>query len=166
MIVSIVVAMDEKRGIGVNSHLPWHLAADLKRFKALTMGHHLIMGRVTYQSIGYNLPGRTMIVITHQLDFHPLGVLIAHSLEKALDIARERGETEVFIIGGGVIFTQALNHAERLYLTLVHTRSPVDTYFPLIDENEWVVRESSTHQADAENEYSFTYKVLERKLHQ
>jgi len=162
MIVSLIVAMDEARGIGREGRLPWHLGADLKRFKQLTMGHHLVMGRKTYQSIGRSLPGRTIIVITRQMS-HNLGVcLVAHTLEQALDLARETGESEVFIAGGGEIFAKALPFVDRIYLTQVHTRAVCDVFFPDFMREGWIVKESIAHPADDANDYPFTYYLLER----
>ncbi len=107
--------MDEIGGIGKDNGLPWHLSSDLKRFKQLTMGHHLIMGRKTYETIGKPLPGRITIVITRNLQYQAEGCLVAPSLEKALDLARGNGETETFIAGGGEIFAIALPLADRIY---------------------------------------------------
>src|ERR1044071_9960120 len=111
--------MDEKRGIGKAGGLPWRLSADLKRFRELTMGHHLIVGRKTFESIGKPLPGRQMIIVTRQAGFHAEGCFIVNSVDDALRLARERGESEVFVIGGAEIYAQTLALAVRLYLTLV-----------------------------------------------
>ncbi|MEW6716331.1 MAG: dihydrofolate reductase [Chloroflexota bacterium] len=163
LIVSILVAMSENRGIGVNNRLPWRLPADMKRFRRLTMGHHLIMGRKTFESIGKPLPGRQMIVITRNTRYRPNGCQIAHSLDQALALAENRGETEVFIIGGADMFSQALEVAERIYLTRVHAFVDADIFFPKFDEDNWVVRASEYHPADEHNEYAFTSQVLDRK---
>ena len=163
MIVSLIVAMDEARGIGREGRLPWHLGADLKRFKQLTMGHHLVMGRKTYQSIDRPLQGRTIIVVTRQMSRKLEGCLVAHSLEQAFALARERGETEVFIGGGGEIFAQALPFADRIYLTEVHTRASCDVFCPDFILEEWVVRERIAHPADDTNDYPSTYSMLEKK---
>jgi len=162
MIISIIVAMDEQRGIGKGGRLPWHLSADLKRFKSLTMGHHLIMGRKTYESIGRPLPGRTMIVITRNRSYAAEGCLIAASLKAAIAIAEKRGETEAFIAGGGQIFAQALEFADRIYLTLVHTIVNAGVFFPEYKPKEWIEAEHGYHYADEHNQFPFTFKVLER----
>lgn len=162
MIISLLVAMDERNGIGLLGGLPWHLSADLKRFKALSMGNHLIMGRVTWESIGRALPGRTTIVITRDPDYRPGGVLVAHSLEEALDIAESRGEDEAFVIGGGQIFALALPLADRFYLTRVHAVVEADTFFPKFDLNEWRVVEKAEHPQDDKNQYPSTYYRLEQ----
>ena len=161
MIISIIVAMDEQRGIGKGGRLPWHLSADLKRFKRLTMGHHLIMGRKTYESIGRPLPGRTMIVITRNQRYTAEGCLIAASLKAALAIAEQSGETEAFIAGGGQVFAQALPFADRIYLTLVHAVTEADVFFPELEPKGWIEAEYSYHLADERNQFPSTFKVLE-----
>ena len=162
MIISIIVAMDEQRGIGKEGRLPWHLSADLKRFKRLTMGHHLIMGRKTHESIGRPLPGRTMIVITRNRSYAAEGCLIAASLKAAIAIAEKGGETEAFIAGGGQIFTQALEFADRIYLTLVHTVVKADVFFPEYKPDSWIEAEHSYHPADERNQFPFTFKNYEK----
>ena len=163
MIISIIVAVDRKGGIGFDGKIPWHLSSDLKRFKELTMGHFLIMGRKTYESIGKPLPGRRMIVVTRNPSFSGNDCLLAYSLAEALILAKEGGEEEVFVIGGGEIFKQALSIADRIYLTKVETSAKTDTYFPVYDEDEWEVCETSNHPADEQNEYESTYSLLVRK---
>jgi dihydrofolate reductase len=163
MIISLVVAMDECNGIGQDNRLPWHLSADLKRFKALTMGHYLIMGRKTYESIGRPLPGRVMLVITRSVDYQAAGCRIAHSLQEALVIAEQAGETEAFVIGGGQIFAQALPLADRIYLTRVHTISEADVFFPPFDIEDWTIQATSEVPADEKNQFSSTFIVLARR---
>ena len=163
MIISIIVAMDEQRGIGVNNRLPWHLSADLKRFKSLTMGHHILMGRKTYESIGRALPGRVMIVITRQQDFHPQGCLAVPSLQDGLKLVENQGVGEVFIIGGGEIFAQGLDYAHKIYLTLVHAVAGCNVFFPEIDNNAWWEKDVSHHVADAQNDFPYTFKTLLRR---
>lgn len=171
MLISLIVAMDRNRGIGKNGALPWHLSADLKRFKALTMGHFMIMGRKTFDSIGRALPGRTTIVVTRNPDYHfPLSespgqsIYIAHSLEQALEIAAAAGETETFVIGGGDVFAQILPQADRIYLTSVNELVDCDTFFPPYDEDNWRVMEEKFVPADEKNQYASTYRWLERKM--
>lgn len=137
MIISIIVAMDERGGIGLNNRVPWHIPADLRRFKALTMGHHLIVGRKTYESIGRALPGRTMIIVTRSKDYRAEGCWVVPSLQGALRLAEGGGETEVFIGGGGMIYAQALAQADRIYLTRVHAEVEADVYFPKWEKNNW-----------------------------
>ncbi|MGH9754259.1 MAG: dihydrofolate reductase [Blastocatellia bacterium] len=168
MIVSIIAAMDRKRGIGVDNKLPWRLSADLKRFRELTMGHHIIVGRKTFESImqigGRPLPGRRMIVVTRDRSYRAEGCDAAHSIEDATRLARERGESEVFICGGAEIYAQSIEVADRMYLTLVDAEVAADTFFPEFDEREWSERESFYHPADEKNQYPFTFKLMVRKI--
>jgi len=161
LIISLIVAMDEARGIGIDGHLSWHLSTDLKRFKSITMSHHLIMGRKTYDSIGRPLPGRTMIVVTRNPELQAEGCLIAHSLVEALAIARQGGESEVFIIGGGELFAQSLELAERIYLTLVHATTEADVFFPEYEAEDWTEIDSDEFEADSKNDYPTTFKILQ-----
>jgi dihydrofolate reductase len=162
VIVSLIVAMDEAGGIGINGGLPWHLSSDLKNFKALTMGHHLIVGRKTYESIGKALPGRTTIIVTRNRTFSAPGCSAANNLKDALALAEKNGEMEAFIGGGAEIFAQALPLAQRIYLTRVHIRAECDVFFPQVDWREWQEGERVEHPADEKNEYAFTYYRLER----
>jgi dihydrofolate reductase len=163
MIVSLIVAVDNNGGIGIHGRLPWRLSSDLQRFKKLTMGHHLIMGRKTYESIGRPLPGRITIVVSRNPDYRLDGCLVALSLEEALRIAEQRGEQEVFVIGGGEIFQEVMNRADRIYLTRVITVLEADTYFPAFRTDEWEVVESSFQFADEKNEFASTFTLLYRK---
>lgn len=155
--------MDERRGIGVDGHLPWYLSADLRRFKSLTMGHHMIMGRKTYQSIGRPLPGRTTIIVSRNPSYQPEGCMVARSLETAIEFARFDNEDEVFIIGGGDLFDQAIDMADRIYLTQVHASLEADVYFPDHSPQDWREIESAYVEADQKNEYPSTFRILERK---
>jgi dihydrofolate reductase len=163
VIVSLLVAMDEKRGIGKGGGLPWRLSSDLKRFRELTMGHHIVVGRKTFESIGRPLPGREMIIVTRGDGLAPEGCFIARSVEDAIRFARDRGEGELFICGGAEIYAQTLGAADRIYLTLVHTDSDADTFFPEWNSDEWVEQASERHSADEKNQHPFTFKVLARK---
>jgi len=128
--VSIICALSENRAIGKDNKLIWHISDDLKRFKSLTMGHPVIMGRKTYDSIGKSLPGRTNIIITRNMDFKARCCKVAGSLEEAIKIAKEKDNGEIFIIGGGQIFDQAIGMCDKLYLTLVSGEYDGDTFFP------------------------------------
>lgn len=163
MIVSLIVAMDERGGIGKGNRLPWRLSTDLKRFRALTMGHHIVMGRKTFESIGRALPGRQSIIITRNRALEIEDCFIAHSLEEALRMAERRAETEVFICGGAAIFAQSIERADRLYLTEVHAEVDADTFFPDWDRSLWREAESVYHAADEKNEYPTTFKLLEKR---
>lgn len=164
MIISLIVAMDEKRGIGKGGKLPWRLPSDLNRFRELTMGHHLIVGRKTFESIGKPLPGRQMIVVSREAGFKAGGCLVAGSVQDALALAQERGETEVFVIGGAEIYAQALGIADRVYLTQVHAEVDADTFFPVLKHEAWTEEQIAFQPADAKNQYSFTIKLLEKKM--
>jgi dihydrofolate reductase len=162
MRISLLVAMDENRGIGIENRLPWRLSTDLKRFKSLTMGHCLVMGRKTYESIGRSLPGRTMILISRNPAYLANGCLIAHSVDEALNMAKTSGESEVFIIGGGEVFSQTIDIADRIYLTYVHSQVVADTYFPEISASQWMQLESVDYPAGENDQYPHTYRILER----
>src|SRR5688572_24314058 len=140
MRISLIVAMAENRVIGRNNQLPWHLPADLKHFKSLTTGHSVIMGRKTFESMGKPLPNRRNIVITRQANFRADGVDTAHSLEEAISLAK--GDAEIFVIGGAEVFRDALNGADRLYLTLIHATIEGDVFFPEVDWSEWTLIEA------------------------
>ncbi len=160
MKLSIIVAMSKNNVIGRGGELPWRLSADLQRFKRLTMGHPIIMGRKTFDSIGRPLPGRTSIVITRQANYRNVGVLIARSLPEAIRLA---GDTdEVFVIGGGEIYSQALPLADRLYMTVVDENTDGDTHFPNWDPGQWRFVEETSHPADAKNLYSMHFRVFDR----
>jgi dihydrofolate reductase len=159
---SLIVAMTRSGVIGRGGTLPWKLPADLARFKSLTMGHHLLMGRKTFESLGRVLPGRTSVVITRQRDYQPPpGVLVASSLDTALEIAA--ADPEPFVIGGGEIFREALPRARRIHVTWVEADVAGDTFFPPWDPADWSLRESTPHAADHRNEYPTTFAVYERE---
>ena len=163
MIISLIVAMDEKRGIGKAGKLPWRLSSDLKRFRELTMGHHLIVGRKTFESIGRPLPGRQMIVVTRNSGFNPEGCFVASSVQNAIALAKERRETEAFVIGGAEIYSQTIESADRLYLTRVHAEVDADTFFPELKNEQWTATQNFFQPADNRNQYAFTFQLLERK---
>ncbi len=163
MQIALIVALDEGRGIGRAGKLPWHLRDDLQRFKALTLGHPLIIGRKTYESIGRPLPGRKMIVITRNQEYRPVGCQVAGSLSAALALAEAGGEVEAFIGGGGEVFAQALSLADRMHLTRVHVRINCDVFFPEYNPRDWSETHRVAHPADAYNDYPFTYHLLVRR---
>jgi dihydrofolate reductase len=161
MKVSIIVAISENGVIGRDGGLPWRLSGDLRRFKELTMGHDMIMGRKTYESLARPLPGRTMIVLTRQPGYSAAaGVLVARDLDEALALAA--ADDEVFVIGGAEVYRQALPLAERIYLTLVHTKIQGDPRFPDFDRNQWRETQRTPHAADEKNEYDTTFCILDR----
>lgn len=176
MLISLIVAFDEGQGIGKDGRLPWVLSTDLRRFKRLTMGHHIIMGRKTYESIDRLLPGRTTIIITHypntirealaeryspHRDKNEI-FFVVNSIEDAIAIARADEDDEAFIIGGGEIFRLTLGMADRIYLTRVHAQLDCDTFFPDLNPNEWKIVDESSHLADGKNQYDTTFQILER----
>ena len=163
MIISLIVAMDRRRGIGIENRLPWRLPADLKRFRELTMGHHLIVGRKTYTSIGKPLPGRRMVIITRDPNYLVDDCFVAHSVEEALDRARTQGESEAFIGGGAEIYAQSLPYADRIYLTVVEAEVEADVFLPKWNEEEWIEQESIHHPPDEKNALPFTYQLLVRR---
>ena len=161
MTISIIAALASNSVIGRGNQMPWHLSADLKRFKALTMGHHLIMGRKTFESIGRPLPGRTTIVVTRQSDFSAPDVVVAPSLDAALDLARGDGET--FIAGGAGIYEQMIHRADRMYLTRVHADIEGDAVFPDFDDvTEWSLVDSEHHEPDGTNPLPYSFLTYER----
>ncbi len=162
MLISIIAAMGRNRAIGYKNTLPWRLPADLQRFKQLTLGHHILMGRKTYESIGRPLPGRTSIIITRQPNFQAEGCLIAYSLDEAIDLAKSRGEQEAFIIGGAEIYAQALFIADRMYLTLVDAEPEADAFFPEFNKNLWEKGDKEIVAADEKNQYAVQFITWEK----
>lgn len=158
--LSLIVAMTESRVIGVNNHLPWNIPEDLKRFKQITSGHPIVMGRKTFESIGKPLPKRTNIVITRDKTYRVEGGAVVHSFEEALAWARQcEGADEVFVIGGAEIFKLAIPLAWRIYLTEVRWPFEGDTFFPAFDEEQF--KEVSTEKLSGSPES--VLRVLERK---
>lgn len=160
MRISLIVAMSENRVIGRDGQLPWRLSADLRRFKRLTMGHHIIMGRRTFESIGRTLPGRTMVVVTRQTDYSAGEALVAHDMEEALRLASS--DEQAFIIGGSGVYRQALGVVDRIYMTQVHAQIHGDVVFPELQLDEWQLVEQSRHSADVQNEYEYSFLVYDR----
>jgi len=138
-LISLIAAHDLNRGIGRAGKIPWHLPADLRRFKALTQGHAVIMGRKTYESIGRLLPNRTNIIVTRNPDFAVAGARVVPDIEAALTCAKNVERAEIFIIGGGEIYRQTIGLADKLYLTVVQDRFSADAFFPAYDDFQTVV---------------------------
>lgn len=160
--LSLIVAMTRDDVIGRGGQLPWRLSADLQRFKALTMGHAILMGRKTFDSLGRVLPGRTSIVVTRQKNLSlPAGVLLAHSLDEALQLAA--ADASPFVIGGGEIYVQALDRAQRLYVTWVEAQIEGDTRFPAWNRAQWRLVEQVQHPADAKNDHPYTFAIYDRR---
>ena len=160
MTLSIVVAMARNRVIGRDNDLPWRLPEDLKRFKALTMGKPMVMGRKTFESIGRPLPGRTTIVVSRQAGLQIPGCVVVDSIDAAIRAAD--GAPEIMLVGGAQLYSEALPRVNRIYLTRIHADVEGDTLFPLLDPTEWRETVVGTHAADERHAYAFTYVNLER----
>ncbi len=152
--------MAKNRVIGADGKIPWRLPNELQLFKRVTMGHHIIMGRKTYESINRLLPGRTTVIVTRQSGFQVPGAVIAHSLDEALTACA--GDDEVFVIGGAQLYAAALPLADRIYLTIVEADVPGDTLMPEFDLSAWRLVSSEPHPADEKNLYTYTLHVFER----
>lgn len=157
---TLIVAMAANRVIGRDGRLPWHLRNDLRRFKQLTMGHAIVMGRKTYESIGRPLPGRTSIVLTRRPDYRPSGCLVAGSLDEAERLAA--GHSELFFIGGAEIYRQALPRVDRACVTLVHATVAGDTHFPELSQSAWRLVDRTEHAADDANDFASSFLIYER----
>ncbi len=164
MRIAIIAALSSNNVIGRDNQIPWHISTDLKRLKALTMGHHMIMGRRTYESIGRPLPGRIFVVITRQLDFRaPDGIHVVHALEEAIRIAVDAGDDEPFIAGGTEIYAQAIHRADRMYLTRVHAEVEGDAFFPDFDDvSEWQLTDAEHFDAGEKDDYPFSFLTYDR----
>ena len=158
--ISLLVAMSKNRVIGANGGIPWHLPDELKLFKSLTMGHHILMGRKTWDSIGRLLPGRQTVIVTRQPGYRVAGAAVAHSLEEA--IAACGADHEIFVIGGAELFKAALPVADRLYLTTVDAEIAGDVYMPEFAREEWREVSSHEHAVDERHPYAYRHAVLER----
>ncbi|NTV95970.1 MAG: dihydrofolate reductase [Thiobacillus sp.] len=156
--LSIIVAMARNRVIGIDNTLPWHLPEDLKHFKTLTMGHHIIMGRKTYESIGRPLPGRTTVIVSRDPGYKMDGCLVAHSLEEAIRLAE--GDDEAFFVGGSSLYGQALPLADRLYITEIQADYPGDAHFPEFDMAHW--RETARVRQVSQAGLAYEFVVYDR----
>ena len=161
--LKILVAFDENRVIGKNNTLIWHLPADLKRFKALTTGHVIIMGRKTFESIGKPLPNRTTIVISRQADLQLEGAIITHSVEEAILKAKSLTREDIFIVGGAEIYALSLPLADQILVTQLHDIFEGDAFFPEIPLDSWEVIERERGVTDEQNAYQYSYLTYSRK---
>jgi len=160
--ISIIVAISEDYGIGRNNELLWHIPEDLKRFKKLTYGQSVIMGKKTWESLPKKpLPGRKNIVLTDDPRECIDCCITAYSVEDAID--KSAGDEEIFIIGGGSVYRQFMPLADRLYITHIHKKAPADTYFPEIDPALWEPVEKEEHNEDGNGNPSYTYTIYRRK---
>jgi dihydrofolate reductase len=162
MKVSIVVATATDGAIGKDNKLLWHLPADMKFFKEKTMGHHIIMGRKTFESIGRPLPGRITVIITRDKTYKAEGCTVVHSVDEAIEKARFAGEDEAMITGGAEIYNQAINIADTIYLTEVQGKFEADTFMKF-DRSDWIVKEKQDYKADDKNKFDYSFIILQRK---
>lgn len=161
-VLTIIVAAGENDAIGKDNQLIWHLRDDLKRFKALTSGHHIIMGRKTFESFPKPLPNRTHVVISRQTGYKvPEGVIVVNSLEKAIAISKD--DSNPFIIGGGEIYKQAMSLVDKIEITRVHEEFEADTFFPKIDAKIWKKTNDKYHVKDENHDYEFSFLTYEKK---
>ncbi len=159
--ITLIAAAAENNALGKDNDLVWHLPDDFKRFKRLTTGHHIIMGRKTFESFPKPLPNRTHLVITRQKDYNPEGVIVVHRLEDALAYAHD--DDNAYVIGGGEIYNMAIDTATHIELTRVHGKFEADTYFPEIDESQWKLINEEFHPKDDTHKYDFTYLTYVRQ---
>ncbi|MGB0890933.1 MAG: dihydrofolate reductase [Flavobacteriaceae bacterium] len=162
--ITIIAAIANNNALGKDNDLIWHLPADLKRFKSITSGHYILMGRNTFESIGKPLPNRTTVIITRNKNYFKEGCLIAHSLEEAIDLAEN--DTNIFIIGGAQIYNETMKKglADTLDITLVHNDFNADVFFPKINLNEWEETKREDFKADEKNKYNFSFVTYKKKL--
>lgn len=163
MRISFIVAKAENNVIGINNTLPWHLKDDLQNFKKITMGHHILMGRKTFESIGKPLPGRMSLVISNTPQANLSNVFWFNSIFRAIKQAERSGETELFIIGGEKIFKYALSLVDRIYLTEVKGDIKGDVYFPPLSLKNWKKVSEQEFSKNSDNDHDFTFKILDRK---
>lgn len=159
--LTLIAAAGENNELGKDNDLVWHLPDDFKRFKKLTTGHYIIMGRKTFESFQEPLPNRTHVVITRKENYKKEGVVIVHSLERAIELTED--DPQPFVIGGGEIYKQAIDVADMIELTRVHATFDADTFFPEIDEKQWKLVAEEFHGKDESHNFAFTYLTYERR---
>lgn len=163
MILSTFVAIGKNREIGLDNKLLWRISSDLKRFKKLTSGHHMIMGRKTYESIGKPLPNRVSVVISRQKDLDLPGSIVVSSLEEAVEFCKLAGEDEAFIIGGASIYTLGISISDKLYLSVVDYDGAADTFFPEFEMNDYEYLNTERFEKSEKDEYGYNYYELKKK---
>lgn len=164
MIISTIVAVSNNYAIGKDNQIPWYLPADLKYFKKQTLNHHIIMGKNSYVSIGRPLPKRTNIILTRNPFYIVSNCFVFHSIGESLEFAKNNGEEEVFIIGGGTIYEQTKDLWDKVYITEVDVEiEDADTFFPRLETDKWNLISSEHHSKDEKNNFDYTFKILERK---
>lgn len=159
--ITVIAAVAENNALGKENQLLWHLPDDFKRFKTLTSGHFIIMGRKTFESFPKPLPNRTHVIISRQANYQPEGCIVVNSLEQAIEACPKT--EEVFIIGGGEIYRQSIAVADKLDLTKVHATFEADTYFPEVDLSEWQLVFEEYHPKDERHDFAFTFQTYLRK---
>jgi dihydrofolate reductase len=159
--ITVIAAVAENNALGKENQLLWHLPDDFKRFKTLTSGHYIIMGRKTFESFPKPLPNRTHVIISRQANYQPEGCIVVNSLEQAIEACPKT--EEVFIIGGGEIYRQSIAVADKLDLTIVHASFEADTHFPEIDLSQWQLVFEEHHPKDERHDYAFTFQTFARK---
>ncbi|WP_396193801.1 dihydrofolate reductase [Flavobacterium sp.] len=159
--ITVIAAVAENNALGKENQLLWHLPDDFKRFKTLTSGHYIIMGRKTFESFPKPLPNRTHVIVSRQSNYQPEGCIVVNSLEKAIEVCPKT--EEVFVIGGGEIYRQSIKVADKLDLTKVHFSFEADTYFPEIDFTQWQLVFEEFHPKDDRHDYAFTFQTYLRK---
>jgi dihydrofolate reductase len=159
--ITIIAAVSENNALGKNNDLLWHLPSDFKRFKELTSGHYIIMGRKTFESFPKPLPNRTHVVISRQKNYAPEGCIVVDSLENAIKICPKN--ENIFIIGGGQIYKQSINIVDRLDITKVHENFDAEVFFPEIDMNIWKLESEEFHEKDEKHKYDFSFNRYIRK---
>lgn len=161
--ISLIVAAAKNNAIGKNNQLLWHLPNDLKFFKNTTWGMPVIMGRKTFEAVNKPLPGRFNIIITRQKDWKAEGVIVAADLQDAIKKAAATNSKEIFIIGGGEIYKQGIEIADKIYLTRVHAELNGDTFFPVIDESKWQLNSSQDFAADDKHAFAYSFQTWVKK---
>ena len=156
--ITIIAAAGSNNELGKDNDLVWHLPKDFKRFKKLTTGHHIIMGRKTFQSFPKPLPNRVHIVITRNTDYHPEGAIIVHSMTEALELAKN--DSQIFIIGGGEIYKLGMKIADKIELTRVNSSFEADTFFPEIPSDDWKLISEEFHLKDEKHKFDFSYQTF------
>lgn len=160
--IILIAAMGLNRSLGKDNKLLWHLPDDFKHFKTLTTSHYIIMGRKTFESFPSPLPNRTHVIITRQKNYQaPKGCIVVDSMQKALEVCQD--QEDVYVIGGGEIYTLALEFAHKIELTKVHENFQADTFFPEISEDQWVLEKEQFHAKDSKHLYDFTFLTYVKK---
>ncbi|MDG2450363.1 MAG: dihydrofolate reductase [Saprospiraceae bacterium] len=165
MIISTIVARSKNNIIGKDNSLPWHLPADLKWFRSKTIGHHVIMGRKSFESLPGPLKGRTIITVTQNKDYFSSDCIVKHSITEALAYAKKHEKNEVLILGGGIIYELTKNLWDKMYMTDVDVEIDGDTSFAELEMDDWVLKQEEAYPADDKNVYNYTFRTYTRKEH-